>query len=184
MDQLKLLFCAFILLSLSTMSCNKDDGDSGDSGGSDRSNYFFCKIDGNDWEAAGINQPTISVLGTGSSAAKRFDFFGSDPAGPTISIIVQDYENAETGECLTENTYYGEDHANAGDNFTATSGEMNFARLTITGAGNPSKDGFVRITNCADGKISGDFEFVVTDLAGTVVHTVSEGRFENVEYVF
>ncbi|MFT4663090.1 MAG: hypothetical protein ACI9RM_001426 [Ulvibacter sp.] len=180
MNHLKLLFFAFIVLGLSTTSCNKDDGDSDPS---DRSNYFFCKLDGNDWEAVGIDQPTISASVTGSSASKRLDFFGSNPAGLTISVIVQDYENAETGECLSENTYYGVDHEKAGDNFTATSGEMNFARLTVTGA-DTSKDGFVRITNCADGKISGSFEFVVTDLAGTLVHTVSEGSFENVEYSF
>jgi len=174
MNHLKFLCYAFVFFGLTIASCGKDDSSDSDS---DRTNYFFCKLDGNDWEAVSIMQPTITTTAT----SKRFDMFGSDPDGPTISLIVQDYENPGSG-CLTESTYYGEDHTNASANFTNSSGEMNFTRLTVTGAGTSSKDGLVRITKCEDGKISGTFEFLITDLAGDLVHTISEGRFDNVAF--
>jgi hypothetical protein len=177
MHLIKYLSCCFLLMTLLTTACKKDDDNS------DKQNYFFCKLDGENWESDGVSQPTIVRLDNGGTKAKRFDFYGKDPLGPQISITVQDYENADQGECLNTGKYYGTDHADASDNYTTTNGLSNFAQLTVSG--NPiARDGFVEITDCGDGKISGRFSFVVKDLLDVVTITISDGRFDNVAYTF
>ena len=171
-------FFSFVLIiALSFSSCSKDDD-----GGSDKLNYFACKLNGVEWVSQGVDQPTVVRAVVSGVASKRLDFFGSD--GTTqISITVQDYQDAEQGACMTENTYYGLQHAQAADNYMTSGGLSNFAQLSVSG-NSLARDGWVKITKCDDSKISGTFAFEVKDLLGAVVLSVTEGHFDNVEYTF
>ena len=178
-----LKFAVVFTLSFLIISCSKDDEDN-----DSRENYFACKIDGTDWEANGVNQPTVTKQELANDiSANRLDFFGSPSGGQSISITVTDFRNGGDGECLNDETFYGSDSPNAGSAFTVTgaNGTTYISDCTLTLSGNPlSRTGFIEITDCGDGMISGEFEFTIKDITGAVLHEITEGEFVNVAYTY
>ncbi len=191
MKRLKNLSVLFVLVSLLLVSCSKDDDDGGGDPNPNLQNYFACKIDGVDWEADGIDQPTVTLLTPATDvSAKRLDFSGSAD-GTTIAVVINDYRNADQGECLNEETFYGTDDADASNAFsvTAGNGSVFVSDAYIVVGTMLTREGTIEITNCEEveagkGKISGTFSFTVKDLTGAVVHEVTEGEFVNVDYDF
>ena len=191
MNQLKNLCTLLLLLSFVMVSCSKDDEGSGDGGGGGNSNlenYFGCKIDGVDWVANGITQPTVTrAIAASDVSSKRLDFFGQNDGGQTISVVVTDYRDADQGECISNEKFYGWDHPDYGSAYSVTSaGGAIFtsdASISLAGVG-ITRLGTIEITKCESGKISGTFEFTVKDLTGAVVNEITEGEFFNVAYDF
>lgn len=190
MNKLTRLLALLFLFSgvLLIASCGKDNDD--ETGGEDPGpvveDLFTAKVDGVEWTAPSIQQPTVNLLEAPDLMFKQLDFFGQPSNGLQISIRVVDYENGDIGECITERAYYGTQHSNAANNYMETFGNVvytNHCSFVVTSQ--PfSQDGTVTITDCADGKVSGTFEFVIKDIQGNVVHEVTEGVFTNINYTF
>ena len=62
------------------VSCkNNDDGDGGgnnnDPTNPNLENHFSCKINGEEWTANGVDQPTVTRLGNADAPLNQLDFF-------------------------------------------------------------------------------------------------------------
>jgi len=84
--------------------------------------------------------------------------------------------------CLTEGKYYGMEHENADLNFYKDLGQMSFSNNSIlilegnNGNSIISRNGWINITSCSNGTLSGEFEFVI----GESGNSISKGFFEDV----
>lgn len=198
MVRFKHLLGLLLFVSLLAVGCGKEDdgGDDGSGGGGGGSmdvcegldNHFSCKLNGEDWVAESVMQPTVFRQDVQSDVkAKRLDFFGSPNGGLSISITATDFRNGATGECMSLEKLYGTGHADAANSYSITSsaGPTYTSNATLSLTGNSiAMDGWVEITACEDGVISGTFEFDIKDLTGAVTTEVREGVFCNVAYTF
>ena len=138
------------------------------------------------WESVKIADASITVSQqTQDIFAKTLNITGIDYKGTSIAISVFDVQNANVGQCLTIGKYFGQEHEAVQSNFTFDIGMASFSNksnLIFQSSDEKilsSRNGFVMIENCMNGKISGSFEFK-TD-SGEIF---SKGKFVDVMFDF
>jgi len=103
-----------------------------------------------------------------------------DIHGNKGAISITDLRDQKGG--LTLGKYYGVEHDNSSLNYYVDLGPMSFSNNSIlilegkNGDSIISRNGWINITSCKNGKLSGHFEFQI----GTSNATISKGYFEDV----
>ena len=88
------------------------------------------------------------------------------------------------GSCFTSNIFYGNEHKRNDQNFSNDIGStvfMNNSSLIFeekNGESTISRDGWIKIKSCENGKISGSFKFIIE---GEISRKEVKGEFVNVK---
>ncbi|MFK7774714.1 MAG: hypothetical protein AB8F94_21425 [Saprospiraceae bacterium] len=115
--------------------------------------------------------------------AKVLNMSLEDGDGNLLALSLLDLENAEIDSCLTSNIFYGNEHESSDQNFTNDIGSAIFTNNSslifekTDGTSLISRDGWIKINQCENGRISGSFNFKMEEETTT---KVLEGEFVNV----
>lgn len=115
--------------------------------------------------------------------AKVLNMSLEDGNGNLFALRLVDLENAEVDSCLTSNVFFGNEHENNNQNFSNDIGSTVFTNNSSLifekndGSSFISRDGWVKINHCENGRISGAFNFKMEEEKST---KVMEGEFVNV----
>lgn len=115
--------------------------------------------------------------------AKVLNMSLEDDAGNLFALSLTDLENAEMDSCLTNNLFYGMEHHNSDDNFSQDIGTTVFSNNSSlifenkNGESLISRNGWIKISRCELGIISGNFLFT---FEGEKSNESIEGEFVNV----
>ena len=115
--------------------------------------------------------------------AKVFNMSLEDGDGNLFALSLTDLENARMDSCLTSNVFYGNEHESSDQNFINDIGTTIFTnnRSLIfekkDGSSFISRDGWIKINRCENGRISGSFNFQMEEEKSV---NVLEGDFVNV----
>ncbi|MFK8008927.1 MAG: hypothetical protein AB8H03_21375 [Saprospiraceae bacterium] len=115
--------------------------------------------------------------------AKMLNMSLEDGDGNLFALSLVDLENEEMDSCLTSNVYFGNEHENSDQNFSNDIGSTIFANYSslifekTDGSSFISRDGWIKINRCENGRISGSFNFKMDEDKST---KVMEGEFVNV----
>ena len=144
------------------------------------------ELNGQNWVSEKIADASIvRSEQTKSIFAKTLNINGLDANGSSIALTVFDVQAADIGKCLTTGKYYGQEHEQVNKNFTLDIGVASFSNQckliyqTTDGKLISSRNGFVNIDKCENGKVSATFEFK-TD-SGEIF---SKGKIIDVAYSF
>ncbi len=143
-----------------------------------------CKI--NNTIAKGFSSKEASFFKMEQSEgvfAKVLNMSLEDGDGNLFALSLTDLENAKMDSCLTSNIFYGNEHDNSDLNFSNDIGTTNFTNNSSLifekndGVSFISRDGWIKINRCENGRISGSFNFKMEEEKST---KVLEGDFVNV----
>ena len=115
--------------------------------------------------------------------AKVLNMSLEDGDGNLFALSLTDMENAEMDSCLTTNLFYGMEHQKSDDNFSQDIGTTVFSNNSSlifenkNGESLISRNGWIKISRCEMGIISGNFLFKVE---GEKSNESIEGEFVNV----
>ena len=124
----------------------------------------------------------IKMEQTKSVFSKVLNLSLVDGNGNLVALSLTDLENGNLGDEINTNLFYGNDHANVNQNFTIDLGSISFSNNSSLileqkdGTSLISRNGWIKITSCKEGMISGSFHFEINS------STVSEGEFKEVKY--
>ena len=124
----------------------------------------------------------IKMEQTKSVFSKVLNLSLVDGNGNLVALTLTDVENGNIGDKINTNLFYGNEHNNAHKNYSIDLGSISFANNSSLileqkdGTSLISRNGWIKITNCKDGMISGSFHF---ELDAT---SVSEGEFTDIKY--
>ena len=115
--------------------------------------------------------------------AKVLNMSLEDGDGNLFALSLTDLENAKMDSCLTSNVFYGSEHKNSDQNFSNDLGSTIFTNNSslifekTNGASFISRNGWIKINRCENGRISGSFNFKIEE--GRTPELL-EGEFVNV----
>lgn len=115
--------------------------------------------------------------------AKVLNMSLEDGDGNLFALSLTDLENAKMDTCLTTNIFYGNKHKNSGRNFsndigtTVFTNNSNLVFENTDGESFISRDGWIKIVSCDDGRISGSYNFKMKEGRSS---EILEGEFVNV----
>ena len=101
-----------------------------------------------------------------------------------FALSLTDVENEKMDSCFTSNIFYGNEHKRNDQNFSNDIGStvfMNNSSLIFeekNGESTISRDGWIKIKSCENGKISGSFKFIIE---GKISRKEVKGEFVNVK---
>ena len=144
------------------------------------------ELNGQNWESIKIaDAQIIRSEQTKSIFAKTLNINALDANGSSVVLTIFDVKSADIGQSVTVGKYFGQEHKEVNKNFTFDIGIASFSNQCkllyqkTDGQLVSSRNGIVTIDKCANGKVSGSFEFKTE--SGEVF---SKGKISDVSYRF
>ena len=135
-----------------------------------------------------VQEATISKMEqTDGFYSKILNMSVVDKDGNEVALSLTDVKNGRSGIDVNTGFYFGEEHRKSAQNYFVDLGFAHFSNnsdlifLDKNGDSVISKNGWIKIDSCKNGKISGSFQFEIEGEEGVVF---SDGSFEEVEFLF
>ncbi|HFC01196.1 MAG TPA: hypothetical protein ENJ53_10365, partial [Phaeodactylibacter sp.] len=174
----------FILLSFRSAV----DGGENIMSGINTDSKVALNIAGTTLKGAKVQEAIISKMEqTKGFYSKILNMSVLDLDGNEIALSLTDVKNGASGKGLHTGFYFGNEHEKSTQNYSVDLGFANFSNssslifLDKKDDSIISRNGWIKIEHCENGKISGSFQFEIEDGNGAIL---SEGSFEDVTFLF